>query len=123
MNKLLVNYIYNFTYQIFLIIVPLITAPYLSRVLTSEALGIYGYINSIVSIITTFGILGLQDYGYRQIAYNKDDEIKLSETFLSIFNLRILLLVITTIFYFIFCFFSKYKLFFLYSIFLFFLFL
>ena len=34
------NYIYNLTYQILVMIVPLITTPYLSRVLGAEAIGI-----------------------------------------------------------------------------------
>ena len=37
------NYIYNLTYQILVMIVPLITTPYLSRVLGAEAIGIYSY--------------------------------------------------------------------------------
>lgn len=113
MSKLIKNYIYNVIYQIFLIIVPLITAPYLSRVFTSKTLGVYAYINSIVSIITTLGMLGLQNYGSRQIAYNRDNKEIVSYSFSSIFLLRMLLLFVITVFYIPFCFFSEYKIFFL----------
>lgn len=44
MKKLVKNYIYNLIYQVFLVIVPLITAPYLAKTLGSKALGIYSYI-------------------------------------------------------------------------------
>ena len=37
------NYIYNLTYQILSILLPVITTPYLSRVLGAENIGIYGY--------------------------------------------------------------------------------
>ena len=43
------NYIYNLLYQMLTIILPLITTPYLSRVLGAEAIGIYGYTLSIVT--------------------------------------------------------------------------
>lgn len=99
MNRLVKNYIYNVLYQIFLIIVPLITAPYLTRMLSSNALGIYDYINSITSIITTFGLIGLQSYGYRQIAYHRDNKLDASKEFTSIFLLRLLLLIVISVFY------------------------
>ena len=34
------NYIYNLAYQILIILLPIITAPYLSRVLGAENIGI-----------------------------------------------------------------------------------
>ena len=98
-NKLVKNYIYNVLYQIFLIVVPLVTAPYLTRTLSAVSLGIYDYINSITSIITTFGLIGLQSYGYRQIAYYRDNKRAVEEEFSSIFCLRIILLIIVGIIY------------------------
>lgn len=113
MNKLVKNYIYNMLYQIFLIIVPLVTAPYLTRTLTSNSLGIYDYINSIISIITTFGLLGLQSYGYRQIAYFRDNRLAVNKEFSSIFQLRVILLLIVTIIYLPIVFQLEYKTYFL----------
>ena len=43
------NYIYNLVYQVLLLILPLITTPYISRVLGSENVGIYAYTYSIVT--------------------------------------------------------------------------
>ena len=113
MSKIVRNYLYNVSYHIFLIIVPLITAPYLARVLSSESLGIFSYINSVVSVITTFGILGLQSYGFRQIAYDRDDANALNRTFSSIYELRVILLLIITAVYIPISLFSKYKQYFL----------
>lgn len=113
MNKLIKNYIYNVLYQIFLVIVPLITAPYLTRVLSVSSLGVYDYINSIISVITTFGMIGLHSYGYREIAYVRNDKEKVSEVFTQIFILRIILLVLISIFYLPFSFFSNNRIYFL----------
>ena len=56
------NYIYNLTYQILVMIVPLITTPYLSRVLGAEAIGIYSYTLSITTYFILFGSLGVAMY-------------------------------------------------------------
>ena len=42
------NYIFNVLYQIFTVIVPLITTPYISRVLGAEGIGRYSYTYTIV---------------------------------------------------------------------------
>ena len=59
------NYIYNLTYQILVMIVPLITTPYLSRVLGAESIGIYSYTLSITTYFILFGSLGVAMYGQR----------------------------------------------------------
>ncbi|MCU1807115.1 flippase [Cytobacillus firmus] len=102
MNRLIKNYIYNIFYQIFIIIVPLITAPYLVRVLGAEEIGVYSYINSVSSIVSTLGLIGLNSYSSRQIAYYRNDKSKLTQTFFELMYLRLLLCVLITIFYFIF---------------------
>lgn len=53
------NYIYNLIYQIFIIILPIITTPYLSRVLGAEGIGIYSYTTSIITYFTLVGSLGI----------------------------------------------------------------
>ena len=63
------NYIYNLTYQILTLILPFITTPYISRVLGSEGIGIYGYTYSISTYFILFGSLGVALYGQREIAY------------------------------------------------------
>ncbi len=37
------NYIYNLLYEVFALLTPLITTPYISRVLGAEGVGIYSY--------------------------------------------------------------------------------
>ena len=73
MNKVVKNYIYNLSYQILILIVPLITTPYVSRVLGAKGVGIFSYTNSIVQYFILFGCIGLNLYGQREIAYQQDD--------------------------------------------------
>ena len=56
--KLIKNYIYYTLYQVISLIVPLILNPYITRVLTKDAIGIYSYVNSITQIIIIIGLLG-----------------------------------------------------------------
>ena len=48
-KSLKLNYIYNVSYQILTLITPLITTPYLSRVLKVDGIGLYSYTSSIVA--------------------------------------------------------------------------
>lgn len=97
------NYMYNLMYQLLVIILPLITTPYLSRALGAEAIGIYSYTISIVTYFTLFGSLGIAMYAQREIAYIQDDKEKRSNIFWEVFILRAITLIISMIiFYFVF---------------------
>lgn len=97
------NYIYNLIYQILVLILPLITAPYVSRVLGAENIGIYSYTISIATYFVLFGSLGVALYGQRQIAYEQKKGKKLSKTFWEIVILRFVAMAISMIiFYFTF---------------------
>ena len=84
------NYLYNAMYQVFIIIVPLLTIPYLSRILGPSGIGINSYTNSIVQYFVLFGSIGVGLYGNRQIAFVRDNQVKMSKVFYEIFILRLL---------------------------------
>lgn len=67
------NYIYNVSYQILLLLTPLITTPYISRVLGADNIGKYSYANSISAYFTLFATLGITTYGQREISYIQQD--------------------------------------------------
>lgn len=79
------NFIYNSAYQIFLIITPLVTTPYLSRVLGASGVGVYSYTYAIASYFVMFATLGMANYGIRAIATVADDPEQRSKTFSSVF--------------------------------------
>lgn len=86
------NFIYNSIYQIMLIFMPLLTTPYLSRVLGSEAIGIYSYNYSIAYYFSIFILLGLNTYGNRGIARVSSKSRKtLSKEFWSMYAMQFLL--------------------------------
>lgn len=71
MGKLARNYIYNIIYQILVLVAPIVTAPYLARVLGAELLGTANYVVTVSGVFTTIGLLGMQNYAIREIAYVK----------------------------------------------------
>ena len=93
------NYIYNLIYQLSILVLPLITTPYISRVLGAENIGIYSYTLSISAYFILFGCLGTGLYGQREIAYCQNDKKRYSKVFWEIFFLRIVCLSISSIFY------------------------
>lgn len=78
------NFMYNLLLQMVNLFMPLITVPYVSRVLGKDGIGIYSYTFSIVQYFIILGTLGISLYGNRQIAYVRDNQEKMSKTFWSI---------------------------------------
>lgn len=83
--KVIKNYLYNLSYQILTIILPIITVPYVTRIFTSEDLGNYGFYNSIVSYFSLFAMLGIGIYGTKQIAAARN----VSSTFWNIYAIQL----------------------------------
>ncbi len=89
------NYMYNLIYQVLVLISPLITIPYIARVLGAENIGIYSYTLSITAYFILFGALGMSFYAQREIAYNQDNPPKYSLIFWEMVLLRIITMSIS----------------------------
>ncbi|QAA34762.1 flippase [Clostridium manihotivorum] len=96
------NYIYNMLYQIVTLIIPLITVPYVSRVLGKEGVGTNSYTLSIVQYFVLFGMMGITLYGNRVIATVRENKKKLSEDFFSIYCLQLFMCTLASIGYIVF---------------------
>ena len=70
-----VNFLYNMVYQVALMILPLITMPYVSRVLGAEGIGTYSYTYSIAQYFLLFGMLGVENYGNRVLEMMNRKEV------------------------------------------------
>lgn len=94
-----VNYLFNAGYQIFAIIVPIITTPYISRVLSASGIGVYSYTYSIVRYFLLIAALGTATYGIRTIGMYQEDKEKKSKYFWEIFIFRFVMSLIMLILY------------------------
>lgn len=86
------NYLFNVAYQILVLLTPLITAPYLSRVLQPDGIGAVSFAESIVSYFSLVAVMGISTYGQREISYVQNDIEKRSEVF---WNTKVLSFIIS----------------------------
>lgn len=100
MKSLAKNYIYNLLYQVLTVIIPLVTAPYLARVLGPDKIGEYSFARSIVSYFAMFAMMGTTIYGQRKIAEcHAKGESKI-QAFWEIVALRALYVTVSVVCYF-----------------------
>ena len=95
------NYMYNLIYQVLVLILPLVTTPYISRVLGAENIGIYSYTTSISAYFILFGSLGVALYGQREIAYKQGNKKDYSKTFWEIVIFRAITIFISIIIFYL----------------------
>lgn len=101
------NFIYNSAYQIFAILVPLITTPYLTRTIGAAGIGDYGFGYSVAYYFGMFIKLGLNNYGGRTIAYIRDDRKELSKEFWEIYFFQFFIGLIALAAYVLYCLFIR----------------
>lgn len=109
MAKIFKNLMYNSIYQIVAIIIPLVTAPYLARVLGPDNLGIEGVVLSVSQIFYTLGMIGLTNYSIREIAYTRDDVYERSKVFWEMLTARFIVFIGTLMIYLVFIYDSPYR--------------
>ncbi len=89
------NTLYNMAYRLFSMLLPLVTAPWLSRAVGTEGVGLYGYAWAISYTFCLVGLLGLENYGPRAIAQARDDKPSLDRTFSAIWKMQLLVAGLT----------------------------
>lgn len=107
MENLKSNFVYQIMYQILAVIVPLVTAPYISRILGAEGIGVYSYTYSVASYFVLFAKLGIDNYGNRTIAAARGE--KLNETFSSLFVLHIIITMVVSGIYIVYLYMGNHK--------------
>lgn len=97
------NYIYNLVFQLLQIILPIITVPYLSRILGADGIGIQSFTCSIQNYFILFSYLGIALYGQREIASIRDNIKQRSIVFSELFIIKTISVIICLCLYFLFC--------------------
>lgn len=88
------NFFYSSILTTACYIFPMITFPYVSRVLGVTNIGICNFVDSIISYFVLFSMLGIQNMGVREIARNRGDKAALSNSFFSIIALNLMLVAV-----------------------------
>lgn len=95
------NFIMNMLLTVSNFLFPLITFPYISRVLTPIGTGKVAFAYSIVSYFTIFAAFGVANYGIRACAQVRNDKEKLSKTVQEILFINFILMLFVYLIYFI----------------------
>ena len=93
------NFLFNLIYQIFVFITPIVTTPYVSRVLSADGIGEYSYSVSIVTYFSLFGTFGLSTYGQLEIAKNRENMPLVGKIIRDIFIIRCITMLVSIIVY------------------------
>ncbi len=115
-SKIGKNLAYNLGYQVLVLLLPLITSPYISRVVGADGLGIYSYVSSVAYYFLIVINLGLTNYGNRETALVRDNAEKRSRVFSSIQAMHTLIgipILLIYIFCSLFVFETEYRLYFM----------
>lgn len=81
------NFFYNILLNVTNVIFPLVTAPYVARVLDPDGLGLANFANSYAAYFAMVAALGSKTYSYREIAKHRNRADKIQEFVSEIFSL------------------------------------
>jgi len=93
------NYVFNLLLNISKVLFPLITAPYVSRILEPDGIGLANFAGTYASYFAMFASLGVANYGIREIAKRKNDISDCSNFVSQIFSIEIITTAIVTVIY------------------------
>ena len=88
------NFAFNLLHTIVGLVFPIITFPYVSRILMPDGIGQVQFFQSIINYIAIFSALGIPLYAVKEIAKVRDDNEKRSRTALEILFLFVSLTLI-----------------------------
>ena len=94
-KSLKLNALLNSIRSILNILFPIVTFPYVSRVLQVKGLGIYNFSNSIISYFILIAALGINTYAIREGARIRDDEKKITKFSSEIFTINVVSTIIS----------------------------
>ena len=93
------NLVYNAILSVSQVLIPLITMPYLSRVLNPDGIGQVNFIDSFASYFISIAELGMVVYSIREVARASQDEKKLNKLVSELFVLHFITSCIAIIIY------------------------
>ena len=93
------NFLFNALLQLTNVLYPLITFPYISRVIGPDGTGSVAFIMSIVQYFIILAAVGIPAYGVREIARFRDNKEKRDKLFNELVSINIINSVVLSVFY------------------------
>lgn len=100
-NSIKSNFFFNLSLTLSNVIFPIITFPYVSRILGPEGIGKVQFISSFVQYFVFLAALGIPVYGIREVAKARSNDLELKKIFSTLLLLNIITTLIVSTLYFI----------------------
>lgn len=100
-KSLKLNFIMNAILTMSSFIFPLITFPYVSRILQPAGNGKVNFMLSVVTYFNMFAQLGIPTYGIRACAAVRDDKVKLTRTVHELLFINVITTIVTYVVFFV----------------------
>jgi len=93
------NALYNVLLNITSVVFPLITAPYVSRVLEPDGVGLFNFVNTYAGYFALVALLGIPTYGVREVSKARDDKEALSKMMSQLMSIAAITTLVVTLIY------------------------
>ena len=100
MKQIRKNVLYNILLNISKVVFPLITAPYIARVLGPDGIGLVNFANAYAGYFAMIAFLGIPTYGVREIAKKRGKPAEVETFFSQMFTLSVGVTVLLSLFFF-----------------------
>lgn len=105
-NSIISNTISKSALNVFNIIVPLLIYPYIYRIFSANTVGKMDYATTIFTYFSLVGLLGIYNYGLREIARKRDIKEETNYIFKNLFVLGVISNIVVFIIYFLFVYYT-----------------
>lgn len=93
------NLVYNLILSVSQVLIPLLSVPYVSRILDPEGIGRVGFVDSLTYYFVIIAELGITVYGVREVAKQKNNPERLARLVSELVTLRIISSLFTFVLY------------------------
>jgi len=101
MNKYVKNYLLSVLNTVLGLLFPIITFPYVSRVLGPDKLGAVNFVQSYGYYFVHLASFGINSYAIREVSKVRDDKEKVTKVSNEIYNINLFFSIISTVVYFL----------------------
>lgn len=93
------NFLYNIFLNVSTVIFPLITAPYISRVLEPDGVGLNNFANTYAGYFALVALLGIPTYGVREVSKVRDNKVALSKLISQLMSIATITTIVVSLIY------------------------
>ena len=93
------NFVYSILLKVSAVIFPLITAPYIARILEPDGVGLASFAGTYAGYFALVAVLGIPKYGIRLTSSHRDNNEQLSKDVSELLSVSVIVTIVVTIIY------------------------